>query len=147
MDCGGVEEWNGPLTTADWGIHCRLCHSYLTALQGSVSGITVTSVWHAKYMMSATALESCPLSEDGYVCVCVHSLYVSMYFFHKFTKFESLCEAIQTWWLCNVNLYYTVTYVPSCYDGVSYWRRKLSVVYLTSSTTSVGKLRLLITLK
>lgn len=68
---GVVGVWDGPLTVADGGIHCRLCHSYLTALSGSLSSITVTSVWHAKYMMSATAQEICPLNEDGQsLCVC-----------------------------------------------------------------------------
>lgn len=57
-------------------------HSWLLSLSGSLSYIAVTCVWHAKYMMSATAQEICLLSEDGpslwmraCLCVCVYCMF------------------------------------------------------------------------
>lgn len=55
IDWEGGAGWEIVRTVADGGIHGRLCHSYSTALPGSLSCIAMTSVWHVKYVMSATA--------------------------------------------------------------------------------------------
>lgn len=130
-----VGAWDGPLAVTDGGIHCRLCHSYLTALSGSVSSITVTSVWHAKYMMSATAQEICLLNEDGCVSVCIYCMFqrcslrsLSNGVSHcaRLCWREDMCFSM--WmlvcWVCRLR---------SSHYRVSYWRNKLSVAHLTPS--------------
>lgn len=78
--CGGVR-WSTGCGRQEF-IAGSAIHSWLLSLSGSLSYIAVTCVWHAKYMMSATAQEICLLSEDGpslwmraCLCVCVYCMF------------------------------------------------------------------------